>query len=81
MYNTGRCGEGKSNSHSQNFSHKPCLLSGMFCISTSRDAVRAVAVAKRREYNTSAFDTYILRIWYLLGCQSRAGFVFATANI
>ena len=33
VYNTGRCGKGKPDSHSQHFSHKPCLLSGMFCIS------------------------------------------------
>ena len=36
MYNTGRCAEGKSDSHSQHFSHKSCLLSAMFCISKSR---------------------------------------------
>ena len=36
MYNTGRCAEGKSDSHSQHFSHKPCLLSAIFYISKSR---------------------------------------------
>ena len=36
IYNTDRYGEGKSDSHNQHFSHKPCLLSAMFCISKSR---------------------------------------------
>ena len=102
MYNTGTCGQGKSDSHSQHFSHKPCLLSEMFCISTSSGfspvshvalvlvqvawtstrkiavpyAVRAVTVAKRREYAEFLGNFTILWLWRLVCAATNSSLQF-----